>query len=92
MGPKYVCFPYFYQIYSVSKEMPCVNTVTKPNMHIMKLKGNRALLHYYSLQIASLAMLNSETTTKKKKTRKKTLTILRHKFQPPNQNMSLLFL
>lgn len=79
MGPKCVCFSYFYQIYSVSKEMPYVNTITQPNMHIMKLEGNCALFHYYSLQIASLAMLNSE----------KTVAILRHKFQPPNQNKYL---
>lgn len=71
MGPKYVCFSISTK-YSVSKEMPYVNTITKPNMHIMKLKGNCALFHYYSLQIASLAMLNS----------KKTVSILRHEFQP----------
>lgn len=79
MGPKYVYFSYFYQIYSVSKEMPYVNTITKPNVHIMKLKGNHALFPSSSLQIASLAMLNSE----------KTVTILRHKFQLPNQNKYL---
>lgn len=39
----------------------------------MKLEGNRALFHYYNLQIAFLAMLNSE----------KTRAILRPAFQPP---------
>lgn len=48
-------------------------------MHIMKLKGNCALSHYYSLLIASLAMQNSE----------KTIAILRHEFQPTNKNRYL---
>lgn len=60
--------------------MPYVNTITKPNVHKMKLKGNHALLLSSCLQIASLEMLNSEEEEEKKK---KTGTILRPKFQPP---------
>lgn len=83
MGPNYVCFSYFYQTYSVSKAMSYVNTITQTNMHIMKLEGNRALFHYYNLQIAFLAMLNSE----------KTRAILRPAFQPPKlKQISLISL
>lgn len=76
MEPKYVCFSYFYQIYSVSKEMPYVNTITQPNKHIMKLEGNCTLFHYYNLTNCFFGKLNS----------KKSVAILRSKFQPPNQN------
>jgi hypothetical protein len=38
------CFSYFCQIFSVLKEMPYVNTIVKPNEHIMKTEGK--LYHF----------------------------------------------